>query len=578
MVALLLLYCLSLLNPELHSLPPLQYIEREFNVFRKRVKVTWPEDWSAATTKTVNFSFDPSLREELTVSVTRAGEAVHCTEVWARDALELIFPARIAGDYRFLLKCSDRPVRGAPWVRKVEPASVDYRMIRPVGLRSQTAVLPAGGSFTVRLQLRDCFENHIEAGEEHCDQLQVLVDSDAFYEIEPSNSLPRYVQVKFSFTSQTCDAFPVFLKYNGNVVASLQLLVLTADKLEVVNNYVTRMSWNSYYEVQLTKLQGVAQKSKTVYVYLTDRQVTIREFYLKLIPHKLATFRVAPHVTFSVQDKVLTIQQREEETTCLTGENLLTLAATFYTLLLRRTGGSENFLEKKAFFSSELIKHHDDLNHQHRRMPVQIDRFNVFESTYRTSRHFLQADWARLWEISFDGELGVDQGGLRREWYDLVTRFIFDPENQIFVPMEEGAMSVGPNPFPPSHIKGKHYRLAGKLVGKALYETAMGDTYSLHLNARLAHHLLAQIIGVGVHSSMLEKDAPELWRTKIQFILANNVDFLDLDFTQEEVKQDGERVTVDLVPNGGRITVTDTNKKAYIAALARYLLETRVKT
>ena len=162
--------------------------------------------------------------------------------MWARDALELIFPARIAGDYRFLLKCSDRPVRGAPWVRKVEPASVDYRMIRPVGLRSQTAVLPAGGSFTVRLQLRDCFENHIEAGEEHCDQLQVLVDSDAFYEIEPSNSLPRYVQVKFSFTSQTCDAFPVFLKYNGNVVASLQLLVLTADKLEVVNNYVTRLA------------------------------------------------------------------------------------------------------------------------------------------------------------------------------------------------------------------------------------------------------------------------------------------------------------------------------------------------
>ena len=43
--------------------------------------MTWPEDWSAATTKTVNFSFDPSLREELTVSVTRAGEAIHCTEV-----------------------------------------------------------------------------------------------------------------------------------------------------------------------------------------------------------------------------------------------------------------------------------------------------------------------------------------------------------------------------------------------------------------------------------------------------------------------------------------------------------------
>ena len=81
MLALLILYCLSLLNPDLHTLPPLQYIEREFNVFRKRVKVRWPEDWSAATTKTVNFTFDPSLREELAVAVSRGGEAIHCTEV-----------------------------------------------------------------------------------------------------------------------------------------------------------------------------------------------------------------------------------------------------------------------------------------------------------------------------------------------------------------------------------------------------------------------------------------------------------------------------------------------------------------
>ena len=85
MLALLLLYCLSLLNPDLHTLPPLQYIEREFNVFRKRVKVKWPEDWSAATTKTVTFTFDPSLREELAVAVSRGGEAIHCTEVGLKN-------------------------------------------------------------------------------------------------------------------------------------------------------------------------------------------------------------------------------------------------------------------------------------------------------------------------------------------------------------------------------------------------------------------------------------------------------------------------------------------------------------
>ena len=36
-------------------------------------------------------------------------------------------------------------------------------------------------------------------------------------------------------------------------------------------------------------------------------------------------------------------------------------------------------------------------------------RWQLQPSTYYTSRHFLQADWARLWEISFDGEPGASQ-------------------------------------------------------------------------------------------------------------------------------------------------------------------------
>ena len=140
---------------------------------------------------------------------------------------------------------------------------------------------------------------------------------------------------------------------------------------------------------------------------------------------------------------------------------------------------------------------------------------------------------------------------MRREWFELVTKFIFDPQNEIFVPLEEGSSSVGPNPFPPSHIKLKHYRLAGKLVGKALYESAMGDTYRLNMNAQLAKSLLAQIIGVGTHFTMMEVDAPDLWRSKIKYILENDVEFLDLTFTQEEVK-DGQVSSVDLINNGSK--------------------------
>ena len=47
---------------------------------------------------------------------------------------------------------------------------------------------------------------------------------------------------------------------------------------------------------------------------------------------------------------------------------------------------------------------------------------------------------------------------------DLVTRFIFEPGNGLFVPLEEGALSVQPNPHPPPHVKLKHYRLAGTVT------------------------------------------------------------------------------------------------------------------
>ena len=48
------------------------------------------------------------------------------------------------------------------------------------------------------------------------------------------------MQVKFSFTHSTCDAFPVVLELLGKPVTRLQLLVLSTDKMAAVNNYVAR--------------------------------------------------------------------------------------------------------------------------------------------------------------------------------------------------------------------------------------------------------------------------------------------------------------------------------------------------
>jgi len=583
MALLGILIGLYILRPGLAFVDPIEYLTRELVIFRKKVEISWPESWEVDSTKCVIFTFNKSVGsgQDVTVNVYGPeGEALTTTEIWSDDmkTMELVFPSQRAGLYRFFLFHGGRPVRGAPWEHRVTPGEPDTSATRLVNMSSSTIVLKSGTTHAVRMEMRDSYNNHIDVRRCHCDVTSVTVDSDAFYEIGPCQTT-KNIEIKFTFSTVTQGAFPVTIYYLHSVIGRLEILVLPVHKITSINNYISRMGWNSYYEASLTCLQGVAQKAKPVYVYLTDKQMIIREFYLKLIPHRLASYRVNPQVKISIEDEVLSIKQHEEadSLTQLRGEDILLLAATYYTILLRRVGGSETFYEKRKFFFDQVTKYHDEKNHKHTRLPIRIDRKNIFESTWKASRHFLESDWARLFEIYFDGELGVDQGGLRREWFDLIAQYIFDPANQMFVPLEDGSTSVGPNPFPPSQVKLKHFRLAGKLVGKALYESATGDTYRLNLNAQLCKSFLAQIIGVGTHFTMLEIDAPDLWRNKIQYILENEVEFLDLTFTQDEIK-DGQVMAVDLVSGGSRVAVTEENKKNYITALSHYLLTMRIKS
>lgn len=49
----------------------------------------------------------------------------------------------------------------------------------------------------------------------------------------------------------------------------------------------------------------------------------------------------------------------------------------------------------------------------------------------------------------------------------------------------------------------KHFEFAGKVVGKCLYESALGGAYRQLVRARLARSFLAQLIGLRVHYKVL---------------------------------------------------------------------------
>jgi hypothetical protein len=94
--------------------------------------------------------------------------------------------------------------------------------------------------------------------------------------------------------------------------------------------------------------------------------------------------------------------------------------------------------------------------------------------------------------------IGIDWGGLRREWFEQVSSRLFESGNPVgmFTSFPESNL-VHPNPN--SRWKVKHYEMAGRIVGKCLYESSLGSAYRQMVKAKFTRSFLAQLIGLRVN-------------------------------------------------------------------------------
>ncbi|KAG6619347.1 putative HECT E3 ubiquitin ligase [Phytophthora cinnamomi] len=166
-------------------------------------------------------------------------------------------------------------------------------------------------------------------------------------------------------------------------------------------------------------------------------------------------------------------------------------------------------------------------------------------------------------KITFEGEPGIDAGGLLREWFGIVCKQIFSEKMGLFVPTKGEDMSYWIDPLSgeknENHLK--LFRLAGILVGKALFE-------GLVLDVHLALPLLKHVLGIPISFSDLEFLDEELHRNCKWLRSNNHVEVLCLTFSV--MLENGTEV--DLKENGRNIDVTDENKEEYL----RLVLEHRM--
>eukprot|EP00560_Eucampia_antarctica_P000893 CAMPEP_0197835122 /NCGR_PEP_ID=MMETSP1437-20131217/24804_1 /TAXON_ID=49252 ORGANISM="Eucampia antarctica, Strain CCMP1452" /NCGR_SAMPLE_ID=MMETSP1437 /ASSEMBLY_ACC=CAM_ASM_001096 /LENGTH=758 /DNA_ID=CAMNT_0043440319 /DNA_START=49 /DNA_END=2325 /DNA_ORIENTATION=+ len=230
----------------------------------------------------------------------------------------------------------------------------------------------------------------------------------------------------------------------------------------------------------------------------------------------------------------------------------------------------KTFEDKVDWFQETCADLCVEWNEGHMRMNVRREFLlsDSMEAVMCLSRN----DLRKVWRFEFIGEEGIDAGGLAREWFQLVTEEIFDPDMGLWQSSETNQMSMQINPAselscPDDHLN--YYRFLGRVMGKALFDRQL---VAGHMVKYIYKHLLGWPITFGD----LEAVDEEYYNNLKQLTSMDDVEMMCLDFSTTEETL-GERKTIDLVPNGSEIYLDNNNLPEYLEACLKYKLLGRVK-
>lgn len=166
-------------------------------------------------------------------------------------------------------------------------------------------------------------------------------------------------------------------------------------------------------------------------------------------------------------------------------------------------------------------------------------------------------------KVTFEGESGIDSGGLSQEWYFLVSKALLQQDICLFKREQGETYHINPN----SSLNDDHlsyFYFTGQIMAKAILDRKM-------IGIHLSKAILKIIIGLPMVLKDLEASDPIYYKSLIWMVENDITGVIDETFTIMESQFGAEKV-VELLPGGKDIPVTDSNKKSYVAAVVRYKL------
>ena len=228
---------------------------------------------------------------------------------------------------------------------------------------------------------------------------------------------------------------------------------------------------------------------------------------------------------------------------------------------LSRDGGSAG---------NDVSNDHHNLHSAASKLPIEVTRDQVFLDSYRALffKPIKIFKESKL-DITFKGEEGVDAGGVKREWYQSISKQMVNPDYALFLSASSDSNTFHPNRTSwvnPEHLS--FFKFIGMIIGKSIRDRCFVDCY-------FSRAVYKQLLGIPVSLKDMESIDPDYYKSLL-WILENDItDIIDLTFSVD-TDDYGEHKIIDLIENGRDIAVTQENKSDYVTKVVEYKLSTSV--
>ncbi|XP_061384018.1 E3 ubiquitin-protein ligase NEDD4 isoform X8 [Danaus plexippus] len=228
---------------------------------------------------------------------------------------------------------------------------------------------------------------------------------------------------------------------------------------------------------------------------------------------------------------------------------------------------SRDYKRKYEYLKSQLRKPSNVPN----KFEIKVRRNSILEDSYRIISSVSRIDLlkTKLW-VEFESEVGLDYGGLAREWFFLLSKEMFNPYYGLFEysAMDNYTLQINPNSGVCNEEHLSYFKFIGRVAGMAVYHGKLLDAFFIRPFYKM-------MVGKTIELQDMESVDLEYYNSLV-WIKENDPSELYLTFAVDE-EQFGNTIQRELKPGGANIAVDEDNKDEYIKLVIQWRFVSRVQ-